>query len=51
VNKAIGRVVREGDDLAVRPGSATLRLHPGGGRRAPGPGRMVDPETGNAIRD
>ena len=28
MNMALGRVVREGDDVLVRPGSATLRLHP-----------------------
>jgi multiple sugar transport system ATP-binding protein len=28
MNMAVGKVVREGDDLAVRLGSATLRLHP-----------------------
>jgi len=28
MNMAVGRVVRDGDDLAVRLGSATIRLHP-----------------------
>ena len=28
MNMAVGKVVREGDDLAVRIGSATIRLHP-----------------------
>ena len=59
MNLAVGKVIRPDDngDLAVRLGSATIRLRPGGGQGAPGPGllrvqgrRGRDPQRGHGGR-
>jgi multiple sugar transport system ATP-binding protein len=50
MNMAVGRVQREGDDLLVRLGSATLRLHPSVVRERPGLAAYVAREVAVGIR-
>jgi multiple sugar transport system ATP-binding protein len=50
MNMALGRVVREGDGLAVRLGSATLRLHPSVAAQRPALAAYVSREVAVGIR-
>jgi multiple sugar transport system ATP-binding protein len=62
MNMAVGKVVRQGDGLAVRLGSATIRLHPAVAAQRPGLAAYVardvavgirseDMEDGRLVRD
>jgi multiple sugar transport system ATP-binding protein len=50
MNMAVGRVQREGDDLLVRLGSATLRLHPSVAKDRPGLAAYVARDVAVGIR-
>jgi multiple sugar transport system ATP-binding protein len=50
MNMAVGRIVREGDDLAVRLGSATIRLHPAVAAQRPALAAYVARDVTVAIR-
>jgi multiple sugar transport system ATP-binding protein len=50
MNMAVGRVQREGDDLLVRLGSATLRLDPSVAKERPGLAAYVAREVAVGIR-
>jgi multiple sugar transport system ATP-binding protein len=50
MNMAVGRVQREGDDLLVRLGSATLRLDPSVAKERPGLAAYVSREVAVGIR-
>jgi multiple sugar transport system ATP-binding protein len=50
MNMAVGRVQRDGDDLLVRLGSATLRLHPSVVRERPGLAAYVARDVAVGIR-
>jgi len=50
MNMAVGKVVRDGDDLLVRLGSATLRLHPSVVAERPGLAAYVAREVAVGIR-
>ena len=50
MNMAVGKVVREDDDLAVRLGSATIRLHPAVAAQRPGLAAYVARDVAVGIR-
>jgi multiple sugar transport system ATP-binding protein len=50
MNMAVGKVVREGDDLAVRLGSATIRLHPAVASQRPALAAYVARDVAVGIR-
>jgi multiple sugar transport system ATP-binding protein len=50
MNMAVGKVVREGDGLAVRLGSATIRLHPAVAAQRPGLAAYVARDVAVGIR-
>jgi multiple sugar transport system ATP-binding protein len=50
MNMAVGKVVREGDDLAVRLGSATIRLHPAVASQRPALASYVARDVAVGIR-
>jgi multiple sugar transport system ATP-binding protein len=50
MNMAVGKVVREGDDLAVRIGSATIRLHPAVASQRPALAAYVARDVAVGIR-
>jgi multiple sugar transport system ATP-binding protein len=50
MNMALGKVVREGDDLAVRIGSATIRLHPAVASQRPALAAYVARDVAVGIR-
>jgi multiple sugar transport system ATP-binding protein len=50
MNLAVGRVVRDGDDLAVRLGSATIRLHPAVASQRPALAAYVARDVAVGIR-
>ena len=50
MNMAVGKVVREGDDLAVRIGSATIRLHPAVASQRPALASYVARDVAVGIR-
>jgi multiple sugar transport system ATP-binding protein len=50
MNMAVGKVVREGDGLAVRLGSATIRLHPAVAAQRPGLATYVARDVAVGIR-
>jgi multiple sugar transport system ATP-binding protein len=50
MNMAVGRVQREGEDLLVRLGSATLRLHPSVAKQRPGLAAYVARDVAVGIR-
>jgi multiple sugar transport system ATP-binding protein len=50
MNMAVGRVQREGEDLAVRLGSATIRLHPSVAAQRPGLAAYVARDVAVGIR-
>ena len=50
MNIAVGKVVRDGDDLAVRLGSATIRLHPAVASQRPALAAYVARDVAVGIR-
>jgi multiple sugar transport system ATP-binding protein len=50
MNMAVGKVVREGQELAVRLGSATIRLHPAVAQDRPGLAAYVARDVAVGIR-
>jgi multiple sugar transport system ATP-binding protein len=50
MNMAVGKAVREGDDLAVRLGSATIRLHPAVAAQRPALAAYVSRDVAVGIR-
>ena len=50
MNMAVGKVVRDGDDLAVRLGSATIRLHPAVAAQRPALAAYVARDVAVGIR-
>ena len=50
MNMAVGKVVRDGDDLAVRLGSATIRLHPAVASQRPALAAYVSRDVAVGIR-
>jgi multiple sugar transport system ATP-binding protein len=50
MNMAVGKVVREGDDLAVRLGSAIIRLHPAVAQQRPALAAYVARDVAVGIR-
>jgi multiple sugar transport system ATP-binding protein len=50
MNMAVGKIVREGDDLAVRLGSATIRLHPAVAQQRPALASYVARDVAVGIR-
>jgi multiple sugar transport system ATP-binding protein len=50
MNLAVGKVVREGDDLAVRLGSAIIRLHPAVAQQRPALAAYVARDVAVGIR-
>jgi multiple sugar transport system ATP-binding protein len=50
MNMAVGKVARDGDDLVVRLGSATIRLHPAVAAQRPGLAAYVARDVAVGIR-